>query len=62
VLWLNPKPIVDSIPKPLLTAQVSLRRLNTDMPEQKLNLFELAARFMTQPRTRPPQIMRSNAR
>jgi len=53
-LWFNAKSIVDSVPEPLLAAQVSLRRLNTDMPEQKLNLLQLSAGFVTQPRTRPP--------
>src|SRR2546426_656346 len=52
-LGFNAKPIVDSVPEPLLAAQVSLRRLNTDMPEQKLNLLQFAAGFVTQPRTRP---------
>ena len=41
-LWFNAKPIVDSVPEPLLAAQVSLRRLNADMPQQKLNLLQLA--------------------
>jgi hypothetical protein len=52
-LWFNAKSIVDSVPEPLLAAQVSLRRLNTDMPEQKLNLLQLSAGFVTQPGTRP---------
>ena len=52
-LWFNAKPIVDSVPEPPLATQVSHRRLNADMPEQKLNLLQLAAGFVTQPRTRP---------
>jgi len=61
-LWLNTETIVHGVPEPLLAAQISFRGLNAYMPKQKLNLFQLATSFMTQPRTRPPQIMRSNVR
>jgi hypothetical protein len=52
-LRLNTETIVDSVPKSLLAAQVSLRRLNTDTPEQKLNLLQLAAGFVAEPCTSP---------
>jgi hypothetical protein len=53
-LRLNTEPIVDSVPKSLLAAQISLRRPNTDMSEQKLNLLQLAAGFVAEPCTSPP--------
>ena len=52
-LRLNTETIVDSVPKSLLAAQIWLRRLNTDMPEQKLNLLQLAAGFVAEPCTSP---------
>jgi hypothetical protein len=53
-LRLNTETIVNSVPKSLLAAQISLRRPNTDMPEQKLNLLQLAAGFVAEPCTSPP--------
>lgn len=45
--------IVNRVPEPLLAAQVSLGRLHADVPEQKLDLLQLPAGFMTQTRARP---------
>ena len=53
-LRLNTEPIVDSVPKSLLATQISLRRPNTDMSEQKLNLLQLAAGFVAESCTSPP--------
>ena len=52
--------IVDRISKPLFTPEVTFCRLNTDMPEQELNLLELSSRLMREPCTGPPKIMGSN--
>ena len=45
-------PIVDGGTNALHAAQVSLGRLNGDVPEEELNLLQFAARGMTQPGTR----------
>lgn len=50
--------IVDRIAQSLLTPKVSLSRLNGDMTEQELNLFQLASGLMAKPCTGPSQIMR----
>jgi hypothetical protein len=42
----------------LLAAQVFFRRLHGYMTEQKLNLFKLTSGIVTEPRTRPSEIVR----
>jgi hypothetical protein len=58
--WFQTDLVVDRISESLLAAQVSLRCLNAHMTEQELNLLKLPTRFMTQARTGPAQIVRSN--
>lgn len=53
--------VVHRMPKVLLAAQVSFGRLHRGVPEQKLNLFDLAATRMAQLRARSPQIVRRDA-
>ena len=45
--------IVNGIPETLLVPQVSLRRLDGDVTQQKLNLLQFAAGLMAQSRTGP---------
>ena len=52
--------IVNRISKPLLTAKVSLRRLDAHMTKQELDLLQLSAGLMTQAGTGTAQIVRSN--
>jgi hypothetical protein len=40
----NHDSIVDSLVKPLLKTEIFLRGLHGNMPQQKLNLFQLATR------------------
>jgi hypothetical protein len=47
---LDADPIIDSASEPLFAAQIALRALHTDVAEQKLNLFQLAAGLMAQSR------------
>ena len=44
---LNTDPMIYSRSEPLLAAQVLFGGLNADMPQQELDLFQLAARFVT---------------
>jgi hypothetical protein len=53
--------VVDSVSEFLLAAQVSFGRLNGDVTQEKLNLFQLSSREMAQTSARPPQIMWSEA-
>jgi hypothetical protein len=43
--------IVNGIPETLLAAQISLRRLDGDVTQQKLNLLQFAPCLMAQSRT-----------
>jgi hypothetical protein len=45
------------MPESLLAAQVFSRRLHRNMTEQKLDLFQLASRIVTEPSARPPEIV-----
>jgi hypothetical protein len=55
-LRFNADPIVDGSANALLAAEVSLGRLDGDVPEEKLNLLQFATRSMAEPRTRPTAI------
>jgi len=48
--------IVNRIPETLLAPEVSLRRLDGDVTQQKLNLLQFAACLMAESCTGPPQI------
>jgi hypothetical protein len=50
--------VVHSDAQLLFAAQVPLRRLNRNVPEQELNLIQLATREMTQTGTSPAEIVR----
>ena len=45
--------IVNGVPETLLAPQVSLRRLDGDVTQQKLNLLQFTAGLMAQSRTGP---------
>jgi hypothetical protein len=47
-LRFQPDVIIHSSPEPLLTAQVSFGRLHRNVPQQELNLLQLAASGMTE--------------
>ena len=49
---------VDGGTNALLAAEVPLGRLNRDVPEQELNLLQLATRRMAEPGTCPPEVVR----
>ena len=42
--------VIDGTPKPLLAAQVPLRRLHRHVPQQELDLLQLAAGGVAEPR------------
>jgi hypothetical protein len=46
--WFEAYVVVHRVAKPLLTAKVSLRRLDAHMAEQKLDLLELTTGFVAQ--------------
>src|SRR5215471_16008559 len=50
--------VVHCTSQPLFAAQISLRRLYRDVPQQKLDLFQLAASGMTEPGARAATIVR----
>ena len=50
--------VVYGLAKSLFAAQVPLRRLHRYMPQQELNLFQLAAGSMAEPRARPAEVVR----
>ena len=52
--------VVDCVSEPLFATEVSFSRLNTDMTEQKLDLFELSARIMAQTGAGATKIVRRN--
>jgi len=49
--------IVYGIPDPLLTAQVTFRRLHGNMAQQKLDLLQLTSRRVAESRTRSPEVV-----
>ena len=51
-------PVIHRGPNALLAAEVSLRRLDRDVPEEELDLLQLAARRMAQPSACSPKIVR----
>jgi hypothetical protein len=57
---LNTDRIINGISKPLLASQISLRRLDADVPEQELDLFQLATTLVAQPSTRATEVMGSH--
>jgi len=54
------KKIVHRMPEILFAAEIAFRRLDGCMPQQELNLLQLAAAGVAQLRTSSPQIMRPN--
>jgi hypothetical protein len=59
LLGFDPDAIVHGILQPLATSQVVLCRLNAHMTEQELDLFQLSACYVAEPRARAPQVVRS---
>jgi hypothetical protein len=57
LVWFDFDGIVDGVSEPLLASQVSLRRLNADVPQQELNLLQLAAGFMAQTSASATKVM-----
>jgi hypothetical protein len=55
---LNSNPIVNRRSNSLLATQVTFRRLNGNVPEKKLDLFQLSSRSMAQARATATQIVR----
>ena len=55
---LDAKTVIDSRPNALLASEVSFGRLNRDVPEQELNLLQLATRKMAESSTCPPEVVR----
>jgi hypothetical protein len=55
--WFNPKFVVYSGPEPLLTADVAFRSLHRDMTEKELDLFELSAGRVAEPRARSAKVV-----
>jgi hypothetical protein len=45
------------MPESLLAAQAFFRRLHRNMTEQKLDLFQLTSRTVTEPSARPSEIV-----
>ena len=60
-IWLDTNVIVYCNPKLLLAAEVPLGRLDADVTEQKLDLFQLATGDVTQTGASPPEIVRCKA-
>ena len=54
---LDAKSIIYGFPKSLLTSQILLSRLHGHMAEQELDLVQFAARLMTEPGTRSPEVV-----
>ncbi len=52
--------VIDRILQSLLTAKVTLSRLDGHVPKQELYLFELPARMMTPAGASPAEVVRSN--
>ena len=56
-VWFDSEPVVHSASEFLFAPEVPLRRLDGDMPQEKLDLLELAAGQMAQPRASTAQIV-----
>ena len=54
--------VIDSIPQSLFAAEISFSRLDADVPQQELNLFEFSPGLVTQARACPAKIVRRNVR
>jgi hypothetical protein len=54
---LDANTIIDGRSNPLLAAQVTFGRLHRNVPQEKLDLLQLASRCVTEPSTGPPQIV-----
>jgi hypothetical protein len=54
--------VVDGVLEPLLAPEVTLRRLDGDVAQEKLNLFQFACGLVAQPRAGPTQIVRRYGR
>ena len=54
--------VVDGIPQSLFAAQISFGRLDADVPEQELNLFEFSPGLVTQARACAAKIVWRNIR
>jgi len=54
------KKIVDRMSEVLFAAEIAFRRLHGCMPQQELNLLQLATARVAQLRTCSPQVMRGN--
>ena len=56
-LWLDADVVVHSSANTLLASEVSFRRLDGNVSEQKMDLFQFSARGTTELRAGAPQIM-----
>jgi hypothetical protein len=54
---LNSEPIIHRVPESLFASQIFFRRLHRYMPEKKLDLLQFASRIVTEPSTRPSEIV-----
>ena len=54
------KKIVDRVSEILFAAEIAFRRLNGCMPQQELNLLQLAPARLAQLRAGPPQVVWRN--
>ena len=61
-LRLNADTVIHGVLQPLAASQVMLRRLDAHMAEQELDLLQLSARDMAEPRTRATQVVRRQLR
>ena len=59
-LRFQPDAVIHRILEALLTAKITLCRLDGHVPEQKLYLFELPASLVTETGTGPAEVVRSN--
>jgi hypothetical protein len=58
MLWFDTDAIIHRRPDPLLAAQISLGRLNRNMPQQELDLFQLTSGCLTQFCACPAQVVK----
>ncbi len=58
LIRLNADPVIDSVVKTLLTAEVFFRSLDRDVAEQELDLVQVPAGITAQAGTSPAEIMR----
>ena len=61
-LWLKADVVVDGISQPLFAAQIPFGRLDADVPEQELNLFEFSTGLVTQARACAAKVVWRNVR